>query len=221
MRIPYREFDPRAFSFQEHGVLVLEEFWTREEMVEIRRAMSAASWIPLSEMPGVRETFSSCGNWSKAEIGVSERDAFVGRVLMPCVEEYLHSFEHVKGGLLSFNYYRFGAGDCLSIHRDMDSGDSRDPQRNNVRRRIAVATYVHEFWHPDWGGEFMAYRSLERNGEHTLEPTHCIPPDPGQLVLFTVPRYHRVARVDPLAGQHERLSVSGWFMSEHWKEPGM
>jgi SM-20-related protein len=33
--------------------------------------------------------------------------------------------------------------------------------------------------------------------------------------MFTVPRFHRVCRVDPTAGQHRRLSIAGWFMTEH------
>ena len=37
----------------------------------------------------------------------------------------------------------------------------------------------------------------------------------GALVMFTVPRYHRVCRVDQTAGQHRRLSIAGWFMTEH------
>jgi SM-20-related protein len=32
--------------------------------------------------------------------------------------------------------------------------------------------------------------------------------------MFTVPRFHRVCRVDPMAGQHRRLSIAGWFMTE-------
>jgi len=50
-----------------------------------------------------------------------------------------------------------------------------------------------------------------------LVPTHCIEPRPGSLVMFTVPRFHRVCRVDQTAGQHRRLSIAGWFMTEHAK----
>jgi SM-20-related protein len=48
-----------------------------------------------------------------------------------------------------------------------------------------------------------------------LSITHCIAPRPGSLVMFTVPRFHRVCRVDHTAGRHKRLSIAGWFMTEH------
>ncbi|MEC4679667.1 MAG: hypothetical protein VST67_03095 [Nitrospirota bacterium] len=32
---------------------------------------------------------------------------------------------------------------------------------------------------------------------------------------ITVPQFHRVCRVDALAGNHKRLSIAGWFMTEH------
>jgi SM-20-related protein len=34
-------------------------------------------------------------------------------------------------------------------------------------------------------------------------------------VILSVPRFHRVARVDALAGANRRLSIAGWFMTEH------
>ena len=49
----------------------------------------------------------------------------------------------------------------------------------------------------------------------SLQVTHCIPPSPGSLAIFAVPRQHRVCRVDALAGAHKRLSIAGWFMTEH------
>jgi SM-20-related protein len=48
-----------------------------------------------------------------------------------------------------------------------------------------------------------------------LEVVSCIEPRPGSLVMFTVPRFHRVCRVDQTAGEHRRLSIAGWFMTEH------
>lgn len=40
---------------------------------------------------------------------------------------------------------------------------------------------------------------------------------PGCLAIFTVPRYHRVCLVDRVAGNQRRLSIAGWFMTEHPK----
>ena len=86
-----------------------------------------------------------------------------------------------------------------------------------LRRRIAVATYFHEEWKPDWGGELIIYakRTIHPSARVELVPTHCIEPRPGSLVMFTVPRVHRVCRVDQTAGPHRRLSIAGWFMTEH------
>ena len=89
--------------------------------------------------------------------------------------------------------------------------------RRAPQRRIALVTYFHEEWLPDWGGELIIYEQrTDRLADNPdLVPTHCIMPRPGSLVLFTVPRFHRVCRVDQTAGQHRRLSIAGWFMTEH------
>jgi len=67
------------------------------------------------------------------------------------------------------------------------------------------------------GGELIIYkkRRAHTSEKLDLEITHCIEPRPGSLVMFTVPRFHRVCRVDQVAGLHRRLSVAGWFMTEH------
>lgn len=57
--------------------------------------------------------------------------------------------------------------------------------------------------------------SESREEKPELALTHCIAPKPGSLVMFTVPRFHRVCRVDQAAGDHKRLSIAGWFMTEH------
>jgi SM-20-related protein len=100
-------------------------------------------------------------------------------------------------------------------HDDTDQGRLVEGRRS-LQRRIAIVTYVHEEWQPDWGGELIIYeRRTDQSGACNLLPTHCIEPRPGSLVMFTVPRFHRVCRVDPTAGQHRRLSIAGWFMTEH------
>ncbi len=77
-------------------------------------------------------------------------------------------------------------------------------------------SYVHEAWEPDWGGELIIYakRTTQHSERPNLVVTHCIEPRPGSLVLFTVPRLHRVCRVDSVAGASRRLSIAGWFMTE-------
>ena len=57
--------------------------------------------------------------------------------------------------------------------------------------------------------------SAGSNGKKSLEVVECIAPSPGSLAIFAVPQFHRVCRVDALAGDHKRLSIAGWFMTEH------
>jgi SM-20-related protein len=216
MKFRFRDFDPSSFSFHEHPVLVLQGFWSEEDMSKFRSAMDSCQWTRLSEMPRVEKTFRNCGDWLKGELADPERDEVIRRALMPCVEEYIQSFSDVKQGVMSFNYYIYGVGDCLSLHDDRHSDDPDDERQPFIRRRIALTTYLHDQWSPDWGGEFVAYREKPDGPDSkTMEVTHWITPEPGQLTLFTVPRLHRVCRVDPLAGPHKRLSISGWFMTEH------
>ena len=216
MKVRFRDVDPSNFSFHDHPVLVLQDFWSEEDMSNFRSAMENCRWTRLSEMPHVQKTFPNCGDWLKGELANPEREELVHRTLIPCVEKYMHSFTDVKKGIMSFNYYVYSVGDCLSLHTDLDSDDPNDARRSFVRRRIALTTYLHREWEPDWGGEFVAYREQRDDLEsRPMEVSHWISPEPGQLTLFTVPRTHRVCRVYPLAGSHKRLSISGWFMTEH------
>ena len=50
-----------------------------------------------------------------------------------------------------------------------------------------------------------------------ISKSHCVEPWPGSLVMFTVPRFHRVYRVGRVAGEGRQLSIAGWFMTEHRK----
>jgi len=125
---------------------------------------------------------------------------------------------------MSFSYYSYGAGDCLSTHNDTDEEYARDdvnpgqsPQPVSGQRRIAVMTYFHQEWEHDWGGELIVYDNRKKkDGKVRLEVSYCLDPKPGSIVFFTVPRFHRVCRVDPLANEHRRMSIAGWFMTEHF-----
>ncbi len=215
MRVRFREFSPRKFSFHEDPILVLEEFWTVDERALFREGMSRAKWAALSEMPEVSAAFPHSGNWLKGEIGSAEAQAFLDKLSMPCIVEYIESFPDITQRHLGFSYYSYGVGDCLPTHDDTDEAYARDRQSYQAKRRIACATYVHEEWHTDWGGELMVYDARQKQGQRILEISQCIAPNPGSLALFTVPRFHRVCRVDALAGPHKRRSIAGWFMTEH------
>lgn len=212
MRIRAQEFSPRKFSFHDDPVLVLEEFWSSEERQAFREGMRSVSWKGLQDMPAVSKAFPNCGNWMKAEIAAEQGQMFLEKVTLPCIADYIESFPNITQRHINFNYYSYGEGDCLSTHDDTDEAYSAEPQ---PLRRIALVTYFHEEWNPDWGGELIIYDSKQRKGHPVLEVKQCITPAPGSLVLFTVPRFHRVCRVDTLAGTQKRLSIAGWFMTEH------
>ena len=138
------------------------------------------------------------------------------RVGLPCVAEYVESFPNITGRHINFNYYSYGVGDCLSTHDDTDDAYTYAQGRVPPTRRLALATYFHDEWQPDWGGELILYKETDGlKGKKNLEVAQCITPSPGSLAIFAVPRFHRVCRVDPLAGDHKRLSIAGWFMTEH------
>ena len=203
-------------SFQGRPVLVVENFWSPEECRFFREGMNQASWKQLSDLEPVQKDFPNSGNWAKAEIGGAEAEHFLSRLQLPCIREHIESFPNIIGRHIGFSYYSYAAGDCLLTHDDTDQG-RLVTGRSSLRRRIAVVTYIHEEWRPDWGGELIIY---ERRADGSLDsvdlvPTHCIEPRPGTLVMFTVPRYHRICRVDLTAGAHRRLSIAGWFMTEH------
>lgn len=208
--------DLPAFSFHANPVLVVEDFWSSDERRDFREAMGQARWTSLDELPNVREDFPSSGNWSKADIAPPESQRFLARLQLPCIQEYMESFPNIVGRHLGFSYYSYAVGDCLLTHDDTDQGRLMGGRRAPLRR-IALVTYFHEEWRPDWGGELILYTRRSDNPADRVDlvPTHCIVPRPGSLVMFTVPRFHRVCRVDPTAGQYRRLSIAGWFMTEH------
>ena len=217
MIAPFSEFDPTKFSFHEDPVLVLEDFWSSEERNRFREAMERSTWTSLSDMPPVAQAFHDCGNWLKSEIGPDEGNYFINRVGLSCIADYVESFPNIKGRHINFNFYSYGMGDCLSTHDDTDNHYSYAEGKQPPIRRLALATYFHERWEPDWGGELIIYKEKpDFQKTRQLEVVQCIAPTPGSLAIFAVPRHHRVCRVDPLAGDHKRLSIAGWFMTEHF-----
>lgn len=219
MKVSLESFNPDRFSFHKDPVLIIDNFWSEKERNYFQEAMQRVSWKTLAEMPKVQAAFPNCGNWLKADITQAEASTFLERLTLPCIIKYIESFPDIKRRHMNFNYYSYAAGDCLSTHDDTDEayaattpGQPRPPLR-----RIALATYLHHEWRSDWGGELIIYAGQRPNpgAQPDLSITHCIEPSPGSLVLFTVPRFHRVCRVDPLAGEAKRLSIAGWFMTEH------
>ena len=216
MKVQFQNFNPQTFSFHQDPVLVLEDFWTPQEQTYFLDAMKRTTWKNLMDMPAVARAFPNCGNWSKGDIGQREREAFLEKISLPCIADYMESFPNITQRHLNFNYYSYGVGDCLSTHDDTDEAYVPFDQPRPPLRRLALVTYFHEEWKPDWGGELIVYdRRKDRQGGQALEVSHCILPQPRSLALFTVPRFHRVSRIDPLAGDHRRMSIVAWFMTEH------
>jgi SM-20-related protein len=205
-----------SVSFRSRPVVVVENFWSAEERRFFREGMNKATWKQLSDLENVQQDFPNSGNWAKAEIGSAEGEHFLSRLQLPCIREHVESFPNIIGRHIGFSYYSYSAGDCLLTHDDTDQGRIT-VGRPSLRRRIAVVSYLHEEWKSDWGGELIIYaRRAGRSSDSVdLVPTQCIEPRPGTLVMFTVPRYHRICRVDLTAGPHRRLSIAGWFMTEH------
>lgn len=223
MNMSLPQFDPDRFSFHRHPVLTIENFWSDAERNALRDGLARADWKALSDMPQVRAAFPNCGNWGKAEIAGPEARLLLDRLALPCIADYIESFPNISRRHMSFSYYSYAAGDCLLTHDDTVQADGPGGPGlgPSLLRRMAMVSYLHDDWHPDWGGELMIYATGQGAGMNgkRLSITHCIAPLPGSLVLFTVPRFHRVSRVDPVGGDHKRLSVAGWFMTEHRREP--
>lgn len=205
-----------SFSFHKNPVLVVENFWSPEERQFFREGMGQAVWKSLVDLPKVREDFPNAGNWAKAEIGRDQGQRLLSRLQLPCIQAYMESFPNITGRHVGFSYYSYAAGDCLLTHDDTDQGYAMGGA-TVPRRRIALVSYFHDEWRSDWGGELIIYakRKTHSSAQPDLEVTHCIEPRPGSLVMFTVPRFHRVCRVDHVAGDQRRLSIAGWFMTEH------
>ncbi len=216
MKTHFSDFRADQFSFASDSLLVLENFWSAEERKIFRDAMNRSTWTSLADMPAVANAFKNCGNWLKAEIASAEGQRFMERVGLSCVADYVESFPNITGRHINFNYYSYAIGDCLSTHDDTDDAYTYAQGKKPPTRRLALATYFHDEWQPDWGGELILYKkTASGQGTTLLEVTQCISPSPGSLVIFAVPQFHRVCRVDALAGDHKRLSIAGWFMTEH------
>ena len=217
MKVLYKDFNQEAFSFQNDPVLVLEEFWTPEDTAFFRNAMKQAKWKKLLDLPAVSRAFPNAGNWLKGDVEQNERETFFGKINLPCIENHIDSFPNIKQRHLNLNYYSYGVGDCLPTHDDTDEAYVPSNLPRPPLRRLAMVAYFHEEWQPDWGGELIVYgERKDTSDKKALDIVGCVTPKPRSLAMFTVPRHHRVCRIDPLAGDHRRQTIVTWFMTEHF-----
>lgn len=170
MKTNFSSFRSDQFSFAQDPVLTLENFWNPDERKMFQEAMDRSTWTALDEMAAVANAFQNYGNWLKAEIAPSEGNRFLERVGLPCVAEYVESFPNITGRHSNFNYYSYGVGDCLSTHDDTDDLYTYAHGKILPTRRLALATYFHEEWQLDWGGELIMYRETrDKQGITRLE----------------------------------------------------
>ena len=129
---------------------------------------------------------------------------------MPCTLDALASVPGYTGYSLNMDYYRYSQGDCLPMHNDYETNATGKNDVKGHDRRLAHVSYWHEKWDNNWGGELLIYKTV---GERMFVQ-YCIIPKPGTLVLFQVPRPHRIARIDQYAEDHKRLSSAGWLYAK-------
>ena len=115
-------------------------------------------------MPGTAATFDRCGNWLTGDHRGC-RDGSHPRATRHAVHEVVRELVRERAGRhVALDYYSYGVGDCLSIHDDDpdEANARRMPWRQKLRRRLAVATYFHPEWAPNWGGELVMYERGDR-----------------------------------------------------------
>ncbi len=73
MKTRFKEFNPKKNSFHQDPVLILEDFWSKEERDTFLAAMEQAEWKKRSEIQATQLAFLNCGDWLKAQIGPNRR----------------------------------------------------------------------------------------------------------------------------------------------------
>lgn len=117
---------------------------------------------------------------------------------------------------IGFTFWKYSAGSRLGWHDDAGGG-----------RRGEFILFLHEEWHPSWGGELMVLdehpQDLDWEGLHALpgpdqvceallrapsSPVAIIP-KPNRLVMVVSETIHQISRVDPTATT-ERCTLTGF-----------
>ena len=96
MKTQLKGFNPKKFSFHKDPVLILENFWSKEERNMFLEAMNKAEWKKRSEIQATELAFPNCGDWLKAQIGPNEADRLLDRMALPCIANYIESFPPVS-----------------------------------------------------------------------------------------------------------------------------
>lgn len=119
---------------------------------------------------------------------------------------------------ISVSPWVYPAGAGLSLHRD------------SLAHAGAYTYFLHREWSYHWGGHLLVlddaddsskpkpYRYwLSDAAENQMVAAQnglatCILPKPNRLVFLAPTALHMITRVDPNAGTHARISISGFFV---------
>ena len=119
---------------------------------------------------------------------------------------------------VSVSPWIYPAGAALSLHRD------------SIAHAGAYTYFLHRQWSYHWGGHLLVLD----DADHSVKPkpyrywlsdaeedqllagksglATCILPKPNRLVFLAPAAPHMITRVDPNAGTHARISISGFFV---------
>lgn len=121
-------------------------------------------------------------------------------------------------GKIKTDWHYFSANPCiypqgtaLSWHTDSQYGGKTG----------AYTFYIHPEWKANWGGELLvsdaevdrlSNAQFDRDRDNGLEKDGIfVTPRPNRLAIISGGTLHKIARVEPAAGNNVRASVTGFF----------
>ena len=202
VRFDSPEFDPTTYDFHTDPILIIDNFFTPADRATIINRMRKVDWHDAP--PRLTDVLNQ--SWRGAFVPKEEHSIISAQLFQwPCISKYIGKKDDHYTDL---TYYRYRTGDYLAKHDDFSYYDSSGVTSitwSTTERKLSIVGYVHNRWQDDWGGELVMYRDGEEK--------QIITPEPGRLVLFTVPFVHEVI---PVARREDtelaRLSISGWIM---------
>ena len=198
------QFDPSEYNFHNDPILIIDNFFTSADRATVIKRMRKADWHDSSAYPNLEQELPG-QRWRRAVVP-QEEHSIVAPMLFQwsCITNYLDDVQCFT----DLSYYQYKEGCKLPRHNDnLTYGLDYYRQNGKIlqqtrQRMIAVIGYIHNRWEEKWGGELVMY------GKEEL----VITPEPGRLVLFTVPYDHEIKVVKD--AELARLSIAGWIMKE-------
>jgi hypothetical protein len=201
----------------------LAALWSHVEALPFRDVDTAAPSSPWTPTDGRPQTGPAVAAWldPARSIADSKLAPFpTGTAIDPLIELLLEpSLRRWSGddwSLLTAIAWRYPVGSALSWHTDgaLYSG--------------GFAFYFHPVWDPSWGGELVFAHPAARADDLPAEPEarrlqiaariaehgigdHVVP-RPNRLVVLAGGHPHRIAPVEPAAGNHVRATIAGFYV---------